>query len=160
MLLSNSPTLRRHRSQTAKCFRSVLLQQPIPVIESKKTRITDGYRLEHGRAARERRPSTRSCRGPRNIRRRMVRGSEEDEVDEGELEQKKKKKKTFEFAAKLTKKKEQAVFSTWVLTGVCDPVFAHLLPRRRETDATPVPTAVGNEASALVAQQQSPRCWV
>ena len=63
---------------------------------------------------------------------------------------------TFEFAARLTNKKAQADFFVWALTGVCDPVFAHLLPWRRETDATPVPTAVRNEAPALVAQQLSP----
>ena len=64
-----------------------------PVTETRdrvyKTRITDGFRLEHGGAARERRQNSRSYRGPRNLRRRTVRGSDEDEVDEGEFEQKK-----------------------------------------------------------------------
>ena len=60
---------------------------------------------------------------------------------------------TFEFSAKLTKKKEQAAFSVWALSGACDLDFAHLVPRTGEAESTPAPTVGHNETVAPVAQQ-------
>ena len=98
---------------TAKCFRSVLLQQPIPVIESKKLvsptviGLNTAAQLESdakARAAAADRAIYGVGRYEGHMRMRSMRASS------NKKKKKRKKKKTFEFAAKLTKKKEQCFF--------------------------------------------------
>ena len=62
---------------------------------------------------------------------------------------------SFEFAAKLSNPNEQAAFSTWAITGTCDPDFEHLIPRSPEADANPAPIIEPIETVAPVTQPQA-----
>ena len=66
---------------------------------------------------------------------------------------------SFEFAAKLSNTKEQAAFSTWAITGTCDPNFEHLIPRTLEADANTAPIIEPIETVAPVTQPQARRSY-